>query len=374
MSRSRFLIVVAAAIGIVVAAVMVIRRDRPSGFRVGVIMPLTGGAASLGASCRNGVLLAVEEHNAAKQTAEPAITAIVEDDKADATTGVSAFLKLTSADGVGAIIGPLASGVTLAVAPLAERQKVVILSPGSSAPAISTAGDYVFRNELSEEYGAREQADLAHGRLGFKRVAVVYVNNEYGSGTAQIFRERFVELGGQIMLSQAFNPGTTDFRTVLTEIKTRSPDAVFFVYQDDITNFLRQRAELQVPVTVYTTPVFESPATLATLGALAEGVVYTYYGEFDPAAASGLTASFVKSYQERFSEAPSYYSAQGYDAARIMIEALRRCGFTRERLKDALYTIRDFPGVSGVTSFDSNGDVRKPVTLRTVREGRFVRY
>lgn len=374
--KAAFLLFISAGIVIIVlAALFLINRNEAGGqYRVGLMMPLTGGAASLGTSCRNGVLLAVEQYNATKAGLEPEIELLIEDTKADPSTAVSAFHKLTSADGVRVIIGPLASGPTLAIAPLTERTHTVILSPGASAPSVSHAGDFVFRNELSETYGAREQATLAFEQLGFRKIALLYVNNEYGAGTAKVFRERFSGLGGTITSDEAFNPGTTDFRTALTVIRSSNPDAIFFVYQDDIVNFIRQRAELGVNITVYTTPVFETQTNLQALGELAEGVIYASYGEYDPAAETGLAASFNSDYRARFNGPPSYYSAQGYDAARIIIEVARRSEFNLGKLKDDLYRVHKFAGVTGMASFDQNGDVQKPVILHTVHGGHFVKY
>lgn len=347
---------------------------RPSPVRIGVMLPLTGGAASLGQSCRRGVELAIEQYSQDKIAGQPDIVLVTEDTQAKPAQGISAFHKLTDADKVHAIIGPLASGVTIAVAPLTERAHTVILSPGASTPSISAAGEFVFRNELSEALGARRQAELAYQTLGYRKIALIYVNNEYGVGTATQFRSRFTELGGSVPVDEAFTPAATNFRTVLTKLKNSAADAVFFVYQDSVLDFMRQRAELGVATQVFTTPVFEDPSNLKNLGHLAEGVVYAYYGDFDPQSKDDLRRQFVVAYTTRYDETPTYYSALGYDAARILLKALSNCSFKRTSVAEALYSIKDFPGVTGITTFDSNGDVNKPVTLRTVRSGAFVKY
>jgi branched-chain amino acid transport system substrate-binding protein len=342
--------------------------------QVGTILPLTGGAASLGKASLNGMQLAIDEFNNRAAAGRLRVTLAIEDDRAEPATGVSAFQKLLATQHIRLVLGPLTSGVTLAVAPLAERNRVVILSPGASAPPITSAGAYVFRNELSEAYGARSQAELASSRLNFKSVALLYVNNEYGVGTVRVFRERFEQLGGRIVADEAFNTGATDFRTALTKIKTTKPDAIFVVFQDDIVNIVQQRAELGLEMPIYTTPVFEDAANLKKLGSLAEGILYTYYGSFDPDANSGVTADFVKAYQTRFGEPPTYYAALGYDAGGIMVAALRDAQYDQTKVKDSLYKVQKYQGVTGETSFDQNGDVMKPVSLKVVRGGRFVHY
>lgn len=373
-------IIIAIIIGLV-AAVWIRQSPKPvepniktSNLEIGVILPLTGGAASLGKASLSGMQLAIEEYNSAKTAGGPTVDLAVEDDQAQPAKAVAAFQKLIVTPGVQLVLGPLTSGSTLAVAPLAGKNHVVILSPGGSAPAITNAGNYVFRNELSEAYGARAQAELAFSRLGFKSVALLYVNNEYGVGTVSVFRKRFEELSGRIVADEGFNAGATDLRSALAKIKAAKPGAIFVVFQDEIVNILKQRIELGISASVYTTPVFEDPANLKTLGPLAEGVIYTYYGSFSPDAQTGATADFVAAYKKRFGNAPTYYAALGYDAARIEIAALQSAQFDLEKVKDSMYRIRNFPGVTGETSFDHNGDVTKPVSLKIVQGGRFVAH
>lgn len=342
--------------------------------RVGVLLPLTGNAGALGKDALLGIQLAIAEYIQDRSPNEPAISIIPEDTGADPNTGISAFRKLTSVNDVSLLIGPLASGVTLAVAPLAERNRIVVLSPGSSAPSISTAGDYIFRNELSEEYGARRQAELAYETLKFQRVAMLYVDNEYGVGTSAVFKRRFQDLGGEIVVEDAFESGESNYRTSISKARSQQANAIFYVYQDDAVNFVRQCTELGVDAVIYTTPVFENQNVLNTLGELANGVVYTYYGGFDPESANTIVQTFVDNYEREHGETPSYYASLGYDAARIMIHALRAADFEEAGVKEALYQIRQFPGVTGTTTFDSNGDVTKPVRLRIVRNEQFTDY
>jgi branched-chain amino acid transport system substrate-binding protein len=344
----------------------------PQGIQIGLILPLTGGAAPLGKPSQNGMQLALEEYNSTRKSGEPAIEYTVEDDGAQPATAVSAFQKLVSAQHIRLLLGPLTSGTTLAVAPLAERDKVILISPGASAPAVTTAGDYIFRDELSEAVGARSQAELGYSRLGYRSVALLYVNNEYGTGTATIFQKRFLELGGRVVANEAFLPGTSDFRTALEKIKLAGPDAIVVVFQDSIVNIVRQIAELKISAHIFTTPVFEDPTTVQTLGPLAEGIIYTYYGTFNVGDPS--SRRFVIAYQQRFQEPPTYYAALGYDAANMMFLALRSSHFNEDNTRDGLLAIRNFPGVSGTMSFDKNGDVIKPVSLKIVRRGQFVPY
>ena len=357
-----------------IAVLVSCQRNRSQDIPIGVILPLSGGGASLGKACLNGIQLATDEFNSNSASKSSRVHLIAEDDQLKPAVGVSVFQKLIGVDKVKAVIGPLSSGVTLAVAPVAEKAQVVILSPGASAPALTGAGDYIFRNELSEQYGAKIQAELAIKPLRFKRIALLYPNNEYGVGTAKVFRESYIQLGGKIVADEAYPSETTDFRTALTRIKSANPDAIFVVFQDEIVNIVKQKAELGVPGAIYTTPVIEDTSILRALGNLSDGIIHTHYGTFDSNATTGRASDFVKRYTARFGETPSYYSAQGYDAANLLFRALQDAGGNMEMIKSSLHQITAFPGITGETSFDRNGDVTKPVSLRIIRDGKSQPY
>ncbi|MCK4458341.1 MAG: ABC transporter substrate-binding protein [Methanosarcinales archaeon] len=136
---------------------------QPDEIRIGAILPLTGEAAEYGEDAKLGIDLAVEEINAAGGINGKRIQVVYEDSQATPSQGVSAIQKLTTVDKVPVIIGAMASSVTLAIAPIAEENKVVLLSPASSAPQITEAGDYIFRTEFSDAYGGKAQAELTMG-------------------------------------------------------------------------------------------------------------------------------------------------------------------------------------------------------------------
>jgi branched-chain amino acid transport system substrate-binding protein len=344
----------------------------PHTLQVGVIMPLTGNVASLGVPCFNGMKLALKEFNQAK-SASARIEFIPEDTNADATTAVAAFTKLATINHAIAILGPLTSTEALAVAPIAERNRLVMISPGASTPALTSAGEYIFRNELSDLKGGAAQATLAFGKMGFRRMAALYMNNAYGVGLVRVFQDTFASLGGSIVSTEAFQPDTVDFRSHLSKIKAAKPNAVLVIAVDEIVNIIRQAKELGLDIPIFTTPIFENETYIKQLGPLADGVLYVYYGTFNSNATDSRTQHFTEAYKHTFdNEAPTYYSALGYDAANLLFAALSSSGLKPDDLRKHLHAIRDYPGVTGPSSFDSHGDIEKPVLLKTVAKGRFV--
>ncbi|HEY6140455.1 MAG TPA: penicillin-binding protein activator [Thermoanaerobaculia bacterium] len=341
---------------------------------IGVIMPLSGNVATIGQPCANGMQLAIDEYNGKKRPTEPAIKLISEDTLAKPKDAIGAFTKLVTADHVVAVLGPLTSGEALAVAPIANENRVVLLSPGASTPDLTQAGEYVFRNELSDSVGGLRQAQLARNTLGYSRIAALYMNNDYGLGLFNVFQKQFVAAGGQIVAAEAYPPDTVDFRTVLARLVKAHPDALFVVGIDELVNVIEQARALGIQLPIYTTPIFENKSYLEKLGKQANGILYVYYGTFDSKQPTGAAKAFIDRYTDRFRQPPTYYSALGYDAANLLIEGLRINRFQSTGLAGALYAIHDYAGVTGRSSFDKNGDIDKPVTLKTVRDGQFVPY
>lgn len=342
--------------------------------KIGAIFPLTGEGAKYGEDAKLGIDLAVEEINAAGGIKGKKIQVVYEDSQAAPSQGVAAIQKLITVDKVPVIIGAMASSVTLAIAPIAEENKVVLLSPASSAATITEAGDYIFRNEFSDAYGGKAQAELTWDELGIRDVAILYVNNDYGVGVADTFKKTFESLGGNITAVEVFEQGATDFRTQLTKIKDSNPEAIFLIGYKETILILKQAKELGIETQILSTPMFEDPEILEKVGDLAEGVIYIYYGGFDPKSEEEQIKVFVSSFNEKYGREPGYYTALSYDATKIISVAIEKGGFNSEGIKSALYDIKDYPGLTGSTSFDENGDVIKPVTLKTVKDGKFVEY
>jgi branched-chain amino acid transport system substrate-binding protein len=366
-------------IGIVVVALAIVlivtqTKKEPEEIKIGAILPLTGGAGKYGEDAKLGIELAVDEKNREGGINGKSIRVIFEDDQSIPQQTVAAFKKLISVHKVEVVIGGMTSSSALAVAPIAEQNRVVLFSPSASAPALSKAGDFIFRNELSDAYGGTAQAELTWNKLKIKRVAILFINNDYGIGVKDAFCETFKELGGEITNIESFEPDAQDFRTQLSRIKQKSPEAIFIIAYKETILILRQIKELGIKSKLLSTPVFEDKEIIEKTGEAAEGVIYVYYGGFDPKSKEEIVQNFIENFRKKYNRMPGYYSALAYDAMRIILFAIEKGGTKSEDIKNALYSIKDFPGVTGKTTFDSNGDVIKPVILKTVKNGQFIEW
>lgn len=346
----------------------------PTEVRIGLIVPLTGGAAEFGKWARNGAELTVAELNQQNKSSGKRFTIIYEDHQMDVKLGLSAFKKLIAADKVVGVVTS-GSGVVLAIAPEAERTHTVQLNHAAVSPAIRKAGEYTFTLVNDADIETDEIARLAYQRLGIKRLAVLYANTAYGVTTKDAIVKSFSQIGGTVVGTVAFQEDFTDARAQLTALKEMTPQAVYLVATiKDSGRVLRQAQELGFRPQWLTYNAFESPQVLKIAGEAAEGVIYTSSNLFDLPGSEGKPEDFLRSYTSKYGESPNLYAATAYDAVHLLARTYASSDGSREGIRRALASVREYHGASGVITFDSDGSVRKPVFLKIVRNGQFAIY
>jgi branched-chain amino acid transport system substrate-binding protein len=340
---------------------------------IGTILPLTGDVASYGIAVQQGIKIAVEEANEKGGINGKTINVLYEDDKGDPKDGVAAARKLISINRVKVIIGAVPSSVTLAIAPLAEKAKIVLLSPASSSPKITNAGDYIFRNYPSDELEGKLVAKFAVDH-NLMTAAVVTINNDYGTGLNKVFCTTYTALKGNVIFNEGYLEGITDFRTILAKVSQSQPQCIFIVgYSKELGTLIKQAREMGIQSQFLSTVNFYDNQSITTGGTSVEGVIFSS-PVFDSGSNQPNIREFVNIFKKRFGKEPDVWSAHGYDALLLVIEAMRSKGTSAQNIKEGLYSIKDFPGVSGKTTFDSNGDVIKEARFLTVKNGEFVPY
>lgn len=367
-------------IGIVVvvtlAVVLIVTQAKkePEEIKIGVITPLTGRAASYGRQTKMGVDLAVKELNAAGGVNGKTIVIQYEDDQADPRAATDAIQKLITVDRVSVILGGFTSRSTLAIAPIAENNRVVLISASSTADAIKDAGDYIFRNVPTNASQGKTMADFATREFKAKSAAILFDNGDYGITLKDAVRTHFLENGGSITSIEAYNSGDSDFRTQLSKIWEQKPDVIFFPgnYQESGL-ILKQGKELGMQSIFIGGDGSIAPELIEIAGGVAED---SYYANM--AIGYGVTdeeiSKFMAAFKAEYNEEPSVYSSYAYDAMNLVADAIKRGGYTSEGIKKAFYETRDFKGVTGITSFDGYGEVDKPFYIYVVRSGKFELY
>jgi branched-chain amino acid transport system substrate-binding protein len=336
--------------------------------KIGAVLPLTGDLATYGQNAKEGIELAVEEINS---QGDIKVQVVYEDSKGQAQAAVSAMQKLITVDKVSCIIGDVASSPTLAMAPIANQRKIVILSPAASSPNITAAGEFVFRIWPSDDFEASVMADYVKQK-GYKKVAVLHVNNDYGKAMYEAFAKNVAKAGITIAAVETFQQNATDVRAQLTKIKAVQPDAIYLIsYPKDSIVILGQYRQLGIKAPLLATSAFEDPQILEMQKEAAEGVVFT--SPIPPDPKDQVVSTFRSKYRAKFGKEPGLVADYGYDALKLVVEAVRLGGGTDgQNIKRGLERVKDFKGASGLINFDANGDVVKPSGIKTVRDGQFI--
>jgi branched-chain amino acid transport system substrate-binding protein len=355
---------------LIVAAALLALQPAPAAetkVRIGLSAHLTGPVALVGSIGRDAIVLANELRT---EAGGRKIELVVEDDKSLAAEAVTVFRKFVEVDGLKVVI---ASGSTtsLATAPLAEQAKVIQMTWLGATPALTGAGDYVFRTSSSSDRMAQIVAPLLK-KNGFERMAILYENVDYPVGWKDVFVKRFTGLGGVITAVEASERGALDVKTQLVKLKDSAPDAIFLMTQNPAVAkaMLKQYKELGIGIQPLGIEVFSLRAVREDAN-LTEGMLVVSYN-WDPKMPEmkGFLQAFEKKYGKPVGE--EIYGALAFDAYNLLADAIGSCGEETACIRDELYEVKDYRGASGTFSIDENGDALHEFVISRVKDGQLV--
>lgn len=359
-------------IAIIIVTVQIHKRPTNQAriFKIGVITPLTDKYATYGIATKRGVDLALEEINDNGGIRGVKVEVVYEDSKGIPKEARNVLEKLVNIHHVPAILGAFRSAETMAIAPEAERRKVILFSASSTADSIKYAGDFVFRNVPPNWVQGKTSAHFIIEFLNKSRAAVLYQNDDYGKSLADGFIEEFQSFQKKIVAIETFEGGQIDFRQALVKIKAKNPEVVFFPgnYQEN-ARILKQAREMKWDVVFVGGDGAYSPDLITIAGNASNGSYYTLmamgYGVSDEE-----INRFIQTFMKKYGEEPDVYAAYAYDALQIIAQAISVGGYSAEGIKNALYSL-EFKGVTGITKFDEYGEVNKSYYIYEVKEGQF---
>ena len=327
---------------------------------VGFMAPLSGAEAVYGESILSGAQLALKESNLGN------VYLVREDSKCNAKEAASAVNKLISVDDVQVIIGEVCSSATLAAAPVASENGVVMISAASTSPEISKY-DGVFRTVPSDSFQGAFGAKVAAER-GFEKMAILHGNEDYGIGFKNVLEREFPALGGSVVIVETFERGSVDLRTQLTKIKESGADVIYVISnsQDSSVAALKQAKELRLDIALMGSEGLKSDDLLRGAGGAAEGLILTSVTEGSEA----FMQKWVAEYGE--SSKPGPFAAQAYDAFKAVAMTIQQGARTKDDIRQSLRTVA-FEGASGYIRFDANGDVEGGYEVYVVENGSFVK-
>ncbi len=318
--------------------------------RIGAILPMSGPAAVWGESIRNGMELVKDEINKSGIS----VDVFYEDSKASAAEGISAYNKLKEVDKVDIVFSAF-SRVSVPLIPMADEDKIPIIMTVVSAKGVAERSPFAFRFYSNE----RQYVDPHFERLGvanYSSIAVLRINDEFGSDVSRRISEKAGESGINIVLEEKFDPGSTDFRTQLIKIKSKNPNAVLVVtaVPAEIINILKQAKEINLD-----TDIFEASAVLSSdlarrdAGESTENVFTMAF----PFTLKKTGEEFRTKYKEKYGSEPSFAAAFGYDMMKLAVGVSGGKSMKGEELASRIIDMKNFDSLNGPVAIQSNGEI-----------------
>lgn len=345
-------------------------RDRGDEILLGHYASMTGAEATFGQSTDNGIRLAVEEINEAGGVGGKPLRVITYDDKGDAREAGAAVTRLVNRDGVMAVLGEVASSLSLAGAPICQENGVPMVSPSSTNPEVTQKGDKIFRVCFIDPFQGWVVAKFARENLKAEKAAILYDQaNAYSVGLQEEFAKAYSAMGGTVVEKETYSAGDQDFSAQLTAIGGSRPDVVFVPgYYTDVGNIAIQSRKLGITVPLLGGDGWDSSKLAQIAGTAIDGCFYSnHYSHQDP---NPRVQDFIRKYEEKFGETPDGLAALGYDAARILAAAIERAeSLSGEAIARQLAATEDFDGVTGRISIDADRNAVKPAVMLEMRGG-----
>jgi branched-chain amino acid transport system substrate-binding protein len=333
---------------------------------VGFYGSLTGDGASFGISSREGAQLAVDEiNNAGGILGGRKIRLLVEDDQSKPEEASNAVTKLITQDKVVGVIGEVASRRSLAAGPVCQKYQVPMVSPASTNERVTDIGDYIFRVCFIDPFQGEVLAKFAFNDLKARKAAVLKdIQQDYSVGLTDSIVKHFTALGGQVTDPVSYSSGDSDFRAILTQVRSQKPDVIFVTgYYPEAAIIARQARELGIKVPLLGGDGWVGQALENGREALANSYISNHYSGDNP---DPIVQTFVKSYRAKFNKDPDSIAALGYDAAKVLADAMTRAGSTDgPKVRDALAKA-DVPGVTGRLKMNAKRNVDKPAVIQEV--------
>lgn len=362
---------------LVALAVVPLSLGCPSDNKVilGVVLPLSGQAEIYGQSIQRGIELAFAEVEG-----DPAypyeVTMISKDSKGDPNTAAQQLEELFDAGAIAAI-GGVTSDEAQAMVEVADRRDRVLLSPSASSPELTAISRNFFRIFPSDFVEGTKMGQVAKQKLNLSTMVVLATSAPYGQGIQGVFANEFARQQGTIEETLEFPPSTSDVSGLVERVTTLDPDGVYLAgYWEELCTLIKGLRAGGYQKRILTTSAFATQQAFECAGEQANGVLFTQT-VFELNSESDMIRSFVGAYRSRYgNEDPDLYAAHGYDAMRIMLDAIQRGGPLPSDFQKSLLNLQGnpFTGVTGSIQFDEKGDVQKYPRVYVVADGKAADY
>jgi branched-chain amino acid transport system substrate-binding protein len=343
-------------------------------WKIGSFLSLSGPDAQFGTDTKEGIELAVDEVNKAGGEKGKPLKVLFEDDKSNPQEASNKVLQLIDRDKVVALLGEVASSRAKAGGIVANKKKIPMVSPSATNPDVTKVGPFIFRVCFTDEGQGQAAAIFAAKTLNKKKVAILFASDDlYSSGISKFFREEAQKLGLEVVAEKGFLHTETNFTTYLTELRDAKPDLIYApVYYSVMVPIARQAKAAGMKGDMFIGgDGWDSFALLDGAGAELEGAYYTDH--MAPDIPWPSSQAFIKAYKERYKHDPAANAAMGYDAAKLLADAIGRAkGDSPESIRDAIAETKGFQGASGSITINAERNADKPIVIVQVKDKKFV--
>lgn len=342
--------------------------------KLGFLGAKTGAVANYGIPAEKGMKLAIEELNANGGILGKQVEGIYDDNKGENSDIAVIATKYITRDKVAAMVGDPCTGLTKVAADIAQKNEVVIFSPGATGDGVVEIGDYVFRNTLLDIFAVPTVVDWMLNEKDWQNIAIITsLNNGYSTALTPVFKEAIAAQGGTIVIEDSVNDKETDFTAQITKLKKANADVLVFTgYYTEAALIMNEAQKQKLDISLIGGDGLYGQ-DLAKLGQSAVEEKVIFYCGFSSDQPSPETAAFLEKYRAKFNEEPDMFSAQYYDAVMILAQAMEAANSADPKVyREELAKLKDYPGVSGNTTFRSDREpIKSPVCLITIKDGEF---
>lgn len=332
--------------------------------RIGVIIPLSGEAAIYGKMLQKGLLVAQKEYNNSHNTQ---VVLLFEDSKAEPKLAVNAINKLISTDNVRFIIGDMFTNTTLAIAPIAQRNNVILLSPTGSSNEISKMGDCIFRIYPSEIEEGKALGQFFNCHFLNEKPFIICANEDAMRNVASSIKQ-VVDIQFD---SEFYNANLITFVPIISKIPLDIRCVFALGYMHDISLFIKQSQELNRNYKVIGLSTLYD-GDFAEIISKSSILTYLTAPAFDINSSDENTVDFIQQYCNLFDEQPNVWAGYGYDAFNVLVNAILKSRANNNEVKVEMENTKQYKGVTGITTINKDHSIDKDFEIKQIINGNFV--
>ena len=334
--------------------------------KIGAILPLSGDNGSYGVDCRKGMSVAIEQYNS---NHDQKVKIIYEDSKAEPKVAVSAINKLIGLEKIPYVLGGMFSSTTIAIASVAQENKVIVISPTAASKEVTKKGDYIFSiYPTSKMEGEFIVKYLLKKKI--KNIGVLTQKVQAAEEISEALIKSFKKSGGFVKYNLIIENNVKNYRNYLLNIKNEAVDAIFLSgYKDMVVNLIKQAKEMGLNTLFISQSTMYDQSILKDYSEIVNGLVFSapFYNEYQK---TTEIERFKSLFRQKYNKLPNIWSAYGYDVVNILLNSIEQSKKNKSSVLNELKNIK-FEGVTGKMTFDNNRTALKAMQMFIVKDKKF---